>query len=113
MNANLVLAVLAVISMGFVAVFTYRAYADKAEGAGQSRRQSIIEAWVNIFIGFTINFIANFALLPLVGAKMTVANNIMLGCVFTAVSVLRQYAIRRWFNDKIHAVAVVLAGKTS
>ena len=64
------LTALGLASVAFVAVFTARAYRDNTAGNGQSRRSAIIEAWVNILIGFTINYGMNLALLPLVGAHL-------------------------------------------
>lgn len=90
---------LGIVSMLFVVWFTYRAYAGQNDGAGaQSRRESIIEVWTNIVIGFSINFTANLFLLPLVGAHLTASSNFWLGWAYTAVSMIRQYAVRRWFN---------------
>ena len=97
------LTALGIASAVFVAAFTARAYRDDTPGSGQSRRQAIVEAWVNIAIGFTLNFAMNMALLPLVGASISAADNFALGWVFTAASVVRQYALRRWFNARIHA----------
>lgn len=92
---------LGILSAAFVAWFTYRAYSSADDGSGpQSKRASIIEAWTNIVIGFSINYAANLLLLPLVGAELTAANNFWLGWTYTAVSVLRQYAVRRWFNTQ-------------
>jgi hypothetical protein len=102
---------LGILSALFVACFTALAYLATDQGAGQTRRQSIIEAWANIAIGFSINYTANLVLLPLVGARFTLAENFWLGWIYTAISILRQYAIRRWFNDRIHAVAAMLAGR--
>lgn len=96
---NLITA-LGLVSFAFVAVFTARAYKDDAQGNGQSRRSAIIEAWVNILIGFTINYAMNLILLPLVGARITAMGNFMLGWTYTAISIVRQYAIRRWFNAR-------------
>ena len=102
---------LGMLALLFVAWFTARAYrTEDPAGTGQSRRQSIIEAWVNIAIGFTINYFANLVLLPLVGAHLTATNNFWLGWTYTAVSIIRQYAIRRWFNDRIHNAAKRMAG---
>jgi hypothetical protein len=90
---------LGIVSAAFVAWFTYRAYYGHDDGNGaQSRRESIIEAWTNIVIGFSINYAANLLLLPLVGAELTAVNNFWLGWVYTAISILRQFAVRRWFN---------------
>lgn len=96
-------------SVAFTAVFTYRAYYANETGEGpQSRRASIIEAWTNIVIGFSVNYAVNFLLLPMVGAQLTLANNFWLGWIYTAVSILRQYVIRRYFNA--HDFAARLAG---
>ena len=60
---------------------------------------------MNILIGFTINYAMNLLLLPLVGARITAVDNFMLGWTYTAISIVRQYAIRRWFNARIVALA--------
>lgn len=86
-------------SMLFVAWFTWHQYTGPQSGLGQSRRQSIIEAWVNLAIGFSINFTANLVLFPLmVGVPVSAEANFWGGWVYTSISILRQYAIRRWFN---------------
>jgi len=87
--------------LAFTAAFTAHQYLSADPGAGaQSRRASLIEAWTNIVSGFVLNYIANLFFLPLVGAELTLANNFWLGWLYTAVSILRQYAIRRWFNGR-------------
>lgn len=104
------LAGLGLASFAFVAVFTYRAY-TAAPGAGQSPRSAIVEAWLNIAVGFAINFVANFLILPLIGAHPSASQNFLMGWIYTAVSIVRQYAIRRWFNAKLHEAARRLAGE--
>jgi len=101
---------LGICSFGFIIAFTYNAY-NKTHTIGQSPRSAIIEAWINILIGFTINFVANIWLLPLVGAKFNGSENLALGCIYTSISMFRQYFIRRWFNAKIHSVAIKLTGE--
>lgn len=61
---------------------------------------------MNIVIGFSINYSANLLLLPLVGAHLTAANNFWLGWTYTAVSIMRQYVVRRWFNSRSFAATV-------
>lgn len=102
------LTALGVASLIFVGVFTARAYRDNT-GTGQTPRGAIIEAWLNIVIGFSVNFAANWLLLPLVGASFTAAENFWLGWVYTTVSICRQYAIRRWFNRRLHEASERLA----
>lgn len=104
---------LSCVSIVVVIWFTWHACYMSRVGSGQSRRESMIEAWVNIVVGLSVNLAANMFLLPLVGAKMTLENNLWLGCTFTAVSILRQYAIRRWFNNGIHTFAAQVARRFS
>lgn len=104
------LTTLGIASFCFVAVFTFRAY-RAAPGVGQSPRSAIIEAWLNICIGFTINYVANLLFLPLIGAHVSMADNFWLGWIYTTVSIVRQYVIRRWFNSRLHSAAQRLAGR--
>ena len=67
----------------------------------QTRRRSWGEAWSNIFIGYAINFTANMLILPLFGFKtLTLGKNFVLGILYTVISLLRTYCIRRWYNRK-------------
>lgn len=78
----------------------------------QSRLSSFIEAWVNVAIGFGINFTMNFVILPIVGLPMpSVGQNFAMGVLFTVVSVARSYAVRRWFNARIARFANIMAGR--
>jgi hypothetical protein len=98
---NLITA-LGLASMLFVVAFTWRACTGPDSGHGQSRRESIIEAWTNICIGFSLNYAANLFLLPMMteGGHLTLVNNWWGGWVFTAISMIRQYAIRRFYNGR-------------
>lgn len=75
----------------------------------QTKLGSLYEALFNVLIGFSINFVANFYILPLVGFNITVSQNLFIGACFTVVSVARSYIIRRWFNARLHALAQRLA----
>lgn len=101
------LTILGVASMLFVVWFTWWNYANNTQTSGQSRLASVVEAWVNIGIGFGINFVANILIIPLAteGHGVTAINNWWMGWVFTTISMLRQVAIRRWFNERIHLFA--------
>jgi len=72
----------------------------------QTRLGSFIEAGVNTFIGFWVSATANMVILPLYGfTSLTWSSNMELGLIYTGISVIRGYAIRRWFNAKLHAAA--------
>ena len=77
----------------------------------QTRIGSLIEAAVNILIGFAINFTANLIILPLFGFDVTISDNFKIGLLFTIVSVARQYVVRRWFNARLRAASEGLARK--
>ncbi|MDZ4341702.1 MAG: hypothetical protein U1E51_04605 [Candidatus Binatia bacterium] len=68
----------------------------------QTRLGSFIEAWVNVAIGFGINFAGNLLILPLFGFDVRAGQALGIGFLFTLVSVARSYAIRRWFNGWLH-----------
>ena len=65
----------------------------------QTKLGSFVEAWANIFVGFTINFAANMLILPHFGfTSLNAAKAFNIGLVFTAISLARSYVLRRWFN---------------
>ncbi len=64
----------------------------------QSKLESWIEALANIVVGFTINFFANLIILPWFGFNITAGKAFGIGLVFTAISLLRSYWLRRLFN---------------
>ncbi len=68
----------------------------------QSRLQSLIEAWLNVLIGFGVSLTANLVVLPLFGYPVTVGDAFGIGLVFTAISIVRSYMIRRMFNSILH-----------
>lgn len=79
----------------------------------QTRLGSMIEAFINVAIGFAINFVANLLILPLIGFHITAGQNLFIGVLYTIISVCRSYAIRRWFNGRLHAAAEQLAGRVA
>lgn len=65
----------------------------------QTRKGSFAEAWVNIAIGFGINWTANMLVLPMFGfSTLTASKAFGIGLVFTVISLARSYCLRRWFN---------------
>lgn len=65
----------------------------------QTKFGSFVEAWANIFVGFSINWCANMVFLPMFGfAGLTASKAFGIGLVFTVISLVRQYILRRYFN---------------
>ena len=79
----------------------------------QTRLGSLIEVLFNIAIGFAINWVANIYILPLYGFQITGGQAFSMGLIFTVISVVRSYVIRRWFNARLHAAAQALAGRAT
>lgn len=66
--------------------------------SGQTKVHSFIEAWANIAIGFSINFVANMLILPAFGFNVSAGQAFGIGVIFTVISLVRSYVLRRWFN---------------
>jgi hypothetical protein len=79
----------------------------------QSRKLSIIEATINAFIGYWISFVAQLVIYPRFGGHFSIKDNICIGLLFAALSIIRGYTIRRWFNGMIHNAAVRIAHENS
>jgi hypothetical protein len=98
------LTILGLLSMLFVAAFTAYNYRHGTDEV--ARREALVEAWTQIIIGFAINFCVNLVMIPLMssGGHVSFAANFWGGWVYTAVALVRQYAIRRWFDKHIAAL---------
>lgn len=65
---------------------------------GQTRRGSLLESLVNIVVGYSINFTANLLIFPLFGWHISPRENLTLGVIYTGISLVRSYGLRRLFN---------------
>jgi hypothetical protein len=77
----------------------------------QTRLGSLIEAMINVIIGFAINFTANMLIFPLFGFRITAGANFVMGLIYTVISVARSYCVRRWFNARLHSMSRAMAAK--
>lgn len=64
----------------------------------QTRRMSLVEALTNVAVGYGIAVVTQMAVFPLFGLHATLAQNMMMGAIFTVVSIARSYALRRVFE---------------
>ena len=64
----------------------------------QNKSQSLIETLTNVSIGYVISFIANMTVLPMFGYDINLTDGFWISMIFTVVSVIRGYVVRRWFN---------------
>lgn len=65
---------------------------------GQKKSHSFAEAIFNIAIGFFISMAANMIVLPWFGFKVSLSSAFNIGVIFTIISIVRSYILRRLFN---------------
>lgn len=63
----------------------------------QSRSFSTIEAATNVVLGWMVALITQLLVFPVIGLQVMLWQNLALSGVFTAVSFLRSYVLRRLF----------------
>ena len=66
----------------------------------QSKMDSLIETPTNVGIGWFISFIANMLVLPLFGYNINLTDGVLISIIFTIISIIRGYVVRRWFSSK-------------
>lgn len=64
----------------------------------QSRAMSLVESFANVAVGYVVALLSQLAIFPLFGISVTLADNLAIGAWFTAISLVRSYVLRRWFN---------------
>ena len=64
----------------------------------QSKRGSLIEAVTNTVVGYGLAVATQFAVFPVFVRRVGVVEDLGLGLIFAAVSLIRGYALRRLFN---------------
>ena len=66
----------------------------------QSKKQSLIESLTSTTIGIIIGIVLNLTILPIFGYPVSLSDSLWISVIFTIVSIIRSYIIRRWFNSK-------------
>ncbi len=64
----------------------------------QSRLMSLVESLANVLVGYVVAVATQMAVFPLFGLAVTVTENLLIGLIFTVVSIVRNYALRRGFE---------------
>jgi hypothetical protein len=64
----------------------------------QTRKQSLIEAWTNVAIGWLVGLGTQIIVFPLYGMKVKLIDNMQITIIFTIVSLIRSYLLRRFYN---------------
>lgn len=66
----------------------------------QTRRHSLTESCTNVLIGYFVALASQLAIFPMFGIYVPFRDNIMIGLYFTVISIVRSYALRRWFTAR-------------
>tara|TARA_R110000868_G_scaffold376380_1_gene641237 strand:- start:299 stop:520 length:222 start_codon:yes stop_codon:yes gene_type:complete len=60
---------------------------------------SMVEAVANVAVGYGIAVATQVAVFPVFGLHVSLADNLLMGAIFTVVSIVRSYSLRRIFEE--------------
>ena len=69
--------------------------------SADSRKKSLVETLLDIFLGFLMFLPVNYFVLPLFAgpiAEYNILTAIQIGVMFSTISLIRKFVIRRWFE---------------
>ena len=64
----------------------------------QSRRMSLLEAATNVVVGYAVAVASQVMVFPWFGLHPSLGENLAIGALFTGISLVRSYALRRLFE---------------
>jgi hypothetical protein len=64
----------------------------------QSRLMSFAEAVANVAVGYGVAVVTQILIFPVFGLHTTLAQNLSMGGIFTGVSIIRSFLLRRAFE---------------
>lgn len=71
---------------------------NKKEIASQPRTHSLLESVVNVFVGLGVSVLTQVVVFPFFGIYIPLSSNLKIAAIFTIVSIVRSYVLRRSFN---------------
>lgn len=66
--------------------------------SSQSKFMSAVESMANVAVGFGVAIVSQLLVFPMFGINVPFSSNLAIGAWFTAISLVRSYVLRRWFN---------------
>ena len=66
----------------------------------QSRWLSFVEAVTNLVVGYALAVLTQIIVFPLFGLHASLGQNLLIGGLFTCISLARSYVLRRLFNAR-------------
>ena len=67
---------------------------------GQSKWDSFKESFTNILTGYIIALLTQIVVFPWFGIESSLGDNMLICLIFTGVSLVRLYIVRRYYNWK-------------
>ena len=64
----------------------------------QSRWMSLVEAVTNIMVGYGLAVLTQIIVFPLFGLHATLSENVLISGIFTLISLVRSFILRRAFE---------------
>jgi hypothetical protein len=64
----------------------------------QTRKASLAESLMNVAIGYGIALASQIVVFPWFGINVPFSSNLTIGLIFTVVSIMRSFALRRLFE---------------
>ncbi|NRP13512.1 hypothetical protein XMM379_001802 [Aliiroseovarius sp. xm-m-379] len=64
----------------------------------QSRHRSLIEAIINVMVGYLFAVMTQLMVFPWFGLQVSLGDNLAIGAMFVMISLARCYALRRLFE---------------
>jgi hypothetical protein len=65
----------------------------------QSKRMSMMESLTNVAVGYGVAVSAQVMIFPLFGLDVALADNLAIGAIFTGISIVRSFTLRRVFEE--------------
>ena len=64
----------------------------------QTKKMSLIETIVSVAIGYVVALLSQIVVFPLFDIEVSLIDNLLIGLLFTVISIIRGYYVRRLFN---------------
>jgi hypothetical protein len=64
----------------------------------QLKRHSLLESVVNVAVGYGVALLSQILVFPVFNIRVSLKQNIYIGLIFTVISIIRSYLLRRLFN---------------
>jgi hypothetical protein len=64
---------------------------------------SLVEAATNVVVGYLFALLTQLVIFPIFGLVVSLGDNLLIGGIFTAISLVRSFMLR-WLFEAIHAM---------